>query len=107
MSAHLIVRAIVADSRHRRDFDTWYRDDHMAQVIEHFDLVRCWRSWSVLDPSVHYACYEFSDIADLQAMMNTATFSELVEDFSRTWDGKVTRERDLIASVQVHDHHSI
>jgi hypothetical protein len=102
MIAHLIVRAIVPSEGDRSPFDTWYADDHMAAVIEQFRPLRCWRSWSTLDASIHYACYEFPDLQQLREMMLTDEFARLVDDFSQTWDGKVTRTRDVVAATQYY-----
>lgn len=101
MPAHLLVRSVVPDVQDRTAFDRWYGEDHMAEAIRVFAPARCWRSWSEIDPAVHYAFYEFEAVEDVQAMMATAAFAAMVDDFTRTWDGKVTRARDVIHSVQL------
>lgn len=101
MSAHLIVRSVLTDPDARDSFDTWYGEEHMAEAARAFRPVRCWRSWSALNPSVHYANYEFSDLANIEQMMASPAFRALVNDFSQTWDGKVVRERDITVTVQV------
>lgn len=35
-------------------------------------------------------------------MMDTGDFADLVADFSQTWNGKVTRERDIMVATQLH-----
>lgn len=37
-------------------------------------------------------------------MMSTPAFGDLVDDFTRTWAGKVTRERDMTVSAQVFEN---
>lgn len=101
MPAHLIVRSVVPDPQDRAAFDHWYGDDHMAEAIRIFSPSRCWRSWSEIDASVHYAFYEFETLEALRAMTSTEAFARMIADFTRTWDGKVTRERDFIQSVQL------
>lgn len=100
MTAHLIVRSVLTESDARDAFDRWYGEDHMPQAISAFRPNRCWRSWSALDSAVHYANYEFSDIAQVKEMMASSAFKALVDDFSQTWDGKVVRERDVTVTVQ-------
>jgi hypothetical protein len=58
-----------------------------------------WRFWSRSDPSVHYATYEFKDIATLRKSLDSAGFKMLVADFDEAWP-RVTRRRDLIEIVQ-------
>ncbi|CAN5361236.1 hypothetical protein BH09PSE5_BH09PSE5_41940 [soil metagenome] len=101
MIAHLIVRATVPAVQDRKPFDEWYGQEHMPQAIAAFHPVRAWRSWSKLDAAVHYAIYEFAEEAQIDAMTASPEFAEMVADTSRRWDGKVTRERDVIKSVQI------
>ena len=103
MTAHLIVRSVLVDPAARDAFDQWYGEDHLVQAMAAFRPDRCWRSWSALDPAVHYANYEFSDIAKVEQMMVTPAFRALVDDFSETWDGQVVRERDVTVTVHVLD----
>lgn len=103
MLAHLIVRATVPNPDDRDAFDTWYAEDHMAAVIATFRPLRCWRLWSIVDAAVHYACYEFESLDHLSAMMETAAFANLVADFTGTWGGRVTRERDVVLACQWHE----
>jgi hypothetical protein len=58
-----------------------------------------WRFWSRSDPSVHYAMYEFKDMATLRNCVDSSGFKVLVADFDETWP-RVTRSRDLIEIVQ-------
>lgn len=97
------MRAVVADPAHRTGFDAWYRDDHMAKVRRVFSPLRAWRSWSTLDPSVHYANYEFDALENVHSMMATPAFRDLVNDFSQRWDGKVKRTRDVVVTVDPAD----
>lgn len=103
MTAHLIVRSVLLDPDARDAFDRWYGEDHLAQAMATFRPDRCWRTWSTLDPSVHYANYEFSDLAKIEQMMSSPAFKILVDDFSQTWDGKVVRERDVTVTVHKLD----
>ena len=54
MPAYLVVRAVVAETD-RRDFDHWYRTEHLPDAMKAFDAQSAWRGWSRTDPSVHYA----------------------------------------------------
>jgi len=56
----------------------------------------------MLDGSIHYACYEFDSMDRLHSMMKTSDFADLVADFSQTWLGKVTRDRDVLLANQFH-----
>ena len=67
-----------------------------------FNFRRYWRGWSHLDPSVHYACYELEDAAHYDAIVATPEFAAMVADFTSTWGGRVTRERDVVALTDKH-----
>ena len=103
MIAHLIVSSTVPAVADRKSFDVWYGEDHMAAVIAQFSPRRCWRSWSTVNPEIHYAFYEFETLDRLQQIMATAIFADLVEDFTATWDGKVTRTRDVTVTSHIND----
>ena len=103
MKAHLIVRSTVPAVADRAPFDAWYQDDHMAAVIREYRPLRCWRSWSTLEPEIHYAFYEFETADRLKQVMETQSFADLVDDFSTTWAGKVTRTRDITITSRIHE----
>jgi hypothetical protein len=67
MPAYFVVRAVVAESD-RRDFDAWYRNEHLPDAMKAFDAQSAWRAWSRTDPSVHYAYYQFADAAAAEAI---------------------------------------
>ena len=62
--AYLVVRAEVPDQADRAPFDHWYATDHLPWAIRVFGARRGWRCWSRADPAVHYAFYEFADLAE-------------------------------------------
>jgi hypothetical protein len=57
-----------------------------------------WR-WTNSLPSVHYALYQFSDMATLRKRLESPDFKLLVADFDQAWP-QVTRSRDFIETVQ-------
>jgi len=48
---------------------------------------------------VHYALYQFADMATLRARLDESGFKELVADFEQAWP-QVPRTRDLLEAVQ-------
>ena len=44
-TAWLVVRAVVAEAD-RRDFDHWYRAEHLPDALQAFAAIRAWRGWS-------------------------------------------------------------
>jgi hypothetical protein len=97
--AYLMVRAQVQDASDRAKFDQWYETHHLPLAMEKFRAEKGWRFWSRSDPSVHYALYQFNDMATLRSSLETSGFKLLVADFDKAWPG-VTRSRDLIETVQ-------
>lgn len=100
MSACFIVRAQVVDASVKDVFDRWYQDEHLPDAVKAFGARSAWRGWSEVDPSVHYAVYEFDDIARLRALPGSAALKELVAEFDRVWGEKVVRSRDRVRVVQ-------
>jgi len=97
--AFFVVRATVADSSKRRAFDEWYSREHLPDAVKTFGAVKAWRFWSVSDPSLHEAMYEFADRAALDRAMGSDALKRLVADFDRAWPG-VTRTRDLLVLAE-------
>jgi hypothetical protein len=100
MSASFIVRAQLVDASVKEAFDRWYQDEHLPDAVKAFGARRAWRGWSEVDPSVHYAVYEFDDIARLRALPGSAALKGLVAEFDRVWGDKVVRSRDSVRVVQ-------
>ncbi len=99
MSACFIVRAVVEASA-REAFDRWYEEEHLPDALKAFGALRAWRGWSEVDPSVHYAWYEFDDIAKVRALPGSAALKALVAEFDRAWGDKVVRSRDIVQVAQ-------
>ena len=99
MSALFIVRAQV-DPAVRDAFDRWYQDEHLPDALKAFKAKRAWRGWSDMDRSVHYACYEFEDLARARAIPGSAEIKTLIAEFDRAWGNKVTRTREIVEVLQ-------
>ena len=96
MTAQLIVRAEVADSDVRDEFDAWYQNEHLPDAIAAFKALRGWRGWSEIEQNVHYAFYEFENIEQARAISQSSEIRALIAEFDRCWEGRVTRSRDII-----------
>ena len=70
MSAYLVVRAVVVEAD-RPAFDHWYRTEHLPDAAKAFAAQRAWRGWSRSDPSVHYAFYQFANVAAAEAVSSS------------------------------------
>jgi hypothetical protein len=101
MSAHLIVRAEIADERDREPFDRWYHDEHLPDAVRAFGAIRAWRGWSDVEPEVHYAFYEFEDLPTARAILASDAIKGLIAEFDRVWNGRVARARDVVETAQV------
>ena len=84
-AAYFVVRATVADPAKRAAFDEWYRREHLPDAVKAFGVKKAWRFWSVSEPSLHQASYEFADQAALDSAMSGAALKALVADFDRAW----------------------
>ena len=99
MKAFLVVRAEVAERADREAFDRWYRDEHLADAVAAFGALGAWRGWSDVDESVHYAFYEFEDLAAARAVLDSDALKKLVGVFDARWGTRVSRTRDVVARL--------
>jgi hypothetical protein len=100
--AYFVVRATVSDFTKRAAFDAWYSHEHLPDAVKSFGAEKAWRFWSVSEPSLHQATYQFSDQAALDRAMQGADLKRLVADFNRDWPN-VTRTRDLLVLAEEFD----
>jgi hypothetical protein len=97
-AAFFVVRAIVSDPAKRAPFDAWYRNEHLPDAVKAFGVTKAWRCWSVSDPALHQATYQFADQAALHRALGGEALKVLVAEFDRAWpDIKRTREILLLA----------
>ena len=97
--AYFVVRATVADAAKRKAFDSWYQNEHLPDAMRSFGARRAWRFWSLTDPSLHQATYEFADEASLDRALKGEDIKRLVADFNRDWPD-VTRTRETFVLAQ-------
>jgi hypothetical protein len=97
--AYFVVRATVTDPAKRAAFDAWYSREHLPDAVKSFGAEKAWRFWSLTDPALHQATYQFADKAALDRAMEGEDLKRLVADFNRDWPG-VTRTRDLLVLAE-------
>ena len=98
MPAFFVVRATVSDPSRRAAFDKWYETEHLPDAVKSFGVKKAWRFWSLSDPSLHQATYQFDDEASLERMLKGGELKRLIEDFNRDWpDIPRTRETFVLA----------
>lgn len=100
MKGCFIVRAQVPDAAIREAFDRWYQNEHLPDAVRAFKAQGAWRGWSEVDPSVHYAVYEFDDVAGARAIPGSDALKLLIAEFDRVWGDKVVRSRDIVPVAQ-------
>jgi hypothetical protein len=83
----------------RSDFNTWYRAEHLPDAAKAFAAQRAWRAWSRSDPSVHYAYYQFADVAAAEAIARSPAIQALVAEFDARWGERVARTREILEIV--------
>jgi hypothetical protein len=93
-----VVRAAVPDASQREACDRWYEREHLPDAVESLGATKAWRFWSLSDPSLHQATYQFDDEAFLDRAMKGEDLKRLVADFNRDWpEIKRTRETFVLA----------
>ena len=99
MPVFFVVRATVADPTKRQAFDEWYHREHLPDAVKAFGVKKAWRFWSVSDPALHQASYEFADQAALDRAMRGDALKALVAEFDRCWP-EVTRKREIFVLAE-------
>ena len=99
MPTFFIVRATIADPAKRAAFDAWYKNEHLPDAAKSFGAEKAWRYWSLTDPALHHAMYQFADEAALDRATKGENISRLVADFNRDWP-EVTRTRELLVLAE-------
>ncbi|MBR1160536.1 hypothetical protein [Bradyrhizobium elkanii] len=98
-AAYFVVRATVTDAARRPAFDAWYSREHLPDAMKSFGAERAWRCWSLSDPSLHQATYQFADEKALERAVNSEDMKRLIADFNHDWP-EVTRTRDLLVLAE-------
>jgi hypothetical protein len=98
-AAFFVVRATVSDPSRRRAFDAWYQNEHLPDAAKSFGVKKAWRFWSLSDPAIHQATYQFADEASLDCAMKGEDLKRLVADFNRDWPD-VTRTRETFVLAE-------
>lgn len=68
-------------------------------AVKSFGVTKAWRFWSLTDPSLHQATYQFADEASLERAVNGAEMKRLVADFNRDWPD-VSRAREALVLAE-------
>jgi hypothetical protein len=97
--AFFMVRAVV-EKPLRQKFDQWYSTDHLPWALKDFKAEKAWRFWSAREAGVHYAVYQFADMAKLEAAMKDEVLKPLIADFDKSWPKGVTRSRDIMTLAE-------
>jgi len=100
MTAYLIVRADVEETS-REEFDHWYETAHLPDALKDFKAIGAMRGWSDVEPNIHLAFYEFPDLTAANHLLSSGLMKEFIKEFSRKWDGKVKRTREIFEVKQL------
>ena len=100
MTAYIIVRAEV-DEESREKFDEWYETEHLPDALRDFNSLSAMRGWSDVEPGVHLAFYEFSDLAAANTLISSDLMKEFIKEFDRHWTGRVVRTREVFEVKQL------
>jgi hypothetical protein len=98
-AAYFVVRATITGPARRQAFDAWYQNVHLPDAAKSFGVKKAWRFWSLSDPAIHQATYQFDDESSLDRAMKGEDLKRLVADFNRDWP-EVTRTRDTFVLAQ-------
>jgi len=92
---YFVVRSVVVDESRRPEFDRWYGAEHLPMALKNFRIGQARRYWSVTDPAVHYAIYDFQSVEAINERMGSAEFKALLAAYDEAWPEGVTRTRKI------------
>ena len=98
-AAFFVVRATVTDPAKREAFGAWYSREHLPDAVKSFGAEKAWRYWSLTDPALHHAMYQFPDEAALERATKAPDMNRLIADFNRDWPD-VTRTRETLVLAE-------
>jgi hypothetical protein len=94
--AYFMVRAKLIEAADRPRFDHWYETEHLPDAVAAFEARRGWRCWSRVDPTVHFAFYEFTTAAGAEGVVDSPALRAMVVEFDRVWGARVTRMQEIL-----------
>jgi hypothetical protein len=95
-ACQLIDRASLANIADRNSFAHWYETEHLPDALKAFKVRRAWRGWSQTHPLVHFAFYEFVNLAEVEAIQSSPALTALIAEFDRMWGKRAIRTREVI-----------
>ncbi len=98
-AAYFVVRATVSNPARRKAFDAWYQKERLPDAAKSFGVTKAWRFWSLTDPGLHQATYQFADQAALERAIGGDDMKRLIADFNRDWPD-VTRTRETFVLAE-------
>lgn len=98
-AALFVVRATVSNASQRQAFDGWYSREHLPDAMQAFGVSKAWRAWSISDPALHQATYQFADQAALDGAVNGDEMKRLVADFNCDWP-EIPRTREILVLAE-------
>ena len=73
--------------------------EHLPDAVKSFGAEKAWRYWSLTDPALHHAMYQFADEAALERATQGPNMIRLIADFNRDWP-EVTRTRETMVLAE-------
>ena len=77
-----------------------YETEHVVDALNGFCAINASRGWSVGNPYVHSAFYEFTNWSDAKVVLRSDALEKLIKEFDRRWKGEITRTREVVGIVQ-------
>jgi hypothetical protein len=96
-AAIFIVPSTAADPAKRTAFDKWCQNELLPDAVKSF-RVKAWRFWSLTDPAIHQATYQFDDETALDRAMKEEV-PRLIAKFVHDWPD-VPRIRETFVLAQ-------
>jgi hypothetical protein len=97
----LLVRSTLADISLHDPFDDWYSRHHVPDSMRALNALSAHRMWSLSNPLVHYASYDFADEATIREAVASDAIRELISEYDRRWSpDMVTRTREMLHVVE-------
>jgi len=77
MRVFLVVKSFVP-SHLKKDFDDWYKNEHLSEAKQSFRAISASRGWEIENEDIHYAHYEFDNLKKANEILKSEELKKTI-----------------------------
>ena len=99
MRVFLVVKSLVP-SHLKKDFDDWYKNEHLCEAKQSFSAISAFRGWEIENEDIHYAHYEFDNLKKANEILKSDALKKMINIYDKKWSNQIDRTRKIITITQ-------